>query len=335
VGGKSLEIKTKTYWSGTMKIKTILAAALLASGLGVTGAHAEYPEKPITMIIPFAAGGGTDATGRTIARFLEKHLGQPVAVINRPGAGGEIGLAEVAKSAPDGYTIGLINTPGIVTVPIEREAQFKIEDFTFIAGMVEDPATLSVLGSSDIKSIEDLVAAAKAKPGAVTVGTQGVGSAGHIAMMLFENAAGIDLLPIPFDGASTGRNALMSGEIQVTSANLGEAMTFAEGTDWRILGVMSSERSAMAPDVPSFAEAGYPAIGGSIRGLGAPAGLPEDVLAKLAAAVDAVAKDPEYLQLSKRTFQPIRYIKPDDYAKILAELDASSRDLWTKSPWNQ
>ncbi len=318
-----------------MNIKTILAAALVASGLVVSGAHAEYPEKPITMIIPFSAGGGTDATGRTIARFLEKHLGQPVPVVNRPGAGGEIGLSELAKAAPDGYTIGLINTPGVVTIPIERKAQFKIEEFTFIAGMVEDPATLSVLGSSEIKSIEDLVTAAKANPGRVTVGTQGVGSAGHIAMMLIENAADIDLLPIPFDGASTGRNALLSGEIQVTSANLGEAMTFAEGGDWRILGVMSSERSAMAPEIPSFAEAGYPVVGGSIRGLGAPAGLPEDVLARLAAAVDAVANDPEYIELSKNTFQPIRYIKPDDYAKILADLDSSSRELWAKTPWNQ
>lgn len=318
-----------------MKIKSLLATALLATGLSVSGALADYPDKPITMIIPFAAGGGTDASGRTIARFLEKQLGQPVAVVNRAGAGGEIGLSELAKAAPDGYTIGLINTPGIITIPIERQAQFKIEDFTFLAGMVEDPATLNVLGSSPIKSIEDLVAAAKANPGRVTVGTQGVGSAGHIAVMLLENAADIDLLPIPFDGASTARNALLSGEIQVSSANLGEALTFAEGTDWRILGVMSSERSTMAPDVPSFAEAGYPVVGGSIRGLGAPANLPADVMAKLSAAVEAVANDPEYLALSKSTFQPVRYIKPDDYSKILTDLDASSRELWAKSPWNQ
>lgn len=154
-------------------------------------------------------------------------------------------------------------------------------------------------------------------------------------MMLLENAAGIDLLPIPFDGASTGRNALLSGEIQVTSANLGEALTFAEGTDWRVLGVMSTERAAIAPDVPSFTEAGYPVVGGSIRGLGAPAGLPDDVLAKLAAAVDAVAKDPDYLELSAKTFQPVRYIEPQTYTNLLKDLDKSSRELWAKTPWNE
>jgi len=318
-----------------MKIKALLATALLATGISVSGAQAEYPEQPITMIIPFAAGGGTDASGRTIARFLEKQLGKPVVVVNRAGAGGELGLAELAKAKPDGYTIGLINTPGIVTIPIERQAQFKIEDFTFIAGMVEDPATLNVLGNSEIKSIEDLVTAAKANPGRVTVGTQGVGSAGHIAVMLFENAAGIDLLPVPFDGASTARNALLSGEIQVSSANLGEAVTFSQGVDWRILGVMADERASIAPDVPTFKEAGYPVVGGSIRGLGAPAGLPADVLAKLSAAVEAVAQDPEYLELSKNTFQPVRFIKPDAYSKILADLDARSRELWAKTPWNK
>lgn len=318
-----------------MKIKALITAAVFATGIMSSGAHAEYPEQPITMIIPFAAGGGTDASGRTIARFLEQELGKPVVVMNRPGAAGEIGLAELARAAPDGYTIGLINTPGIVTIPIEREAQFKVEDFAFIAGMVDDPATISVLGSSPIKSIEDLVAAAKANPGKITVGTQGVGSAGHIAVMLLENAADIDLLPIPFDGASTSRNALLSGEIQATMANLGEALTFAAGTDWRTLGVMADQRSAMAPDLPTFAEAGYPAIGGSLRGLGAPAGLPQDVLDKLSAAVEAVAKNPEYLELSKKTFQPVRYITPDAYSKILSDMDASARALWAKTPWNK
>lgn len=311
-----------------LAIGAAVAAALLAGP-----AAADWPEETITIIVPFSAGGGTDITGRTIAEFLQAELGVPVVVVNRPGAGGEIGLTELARAEPDGYTLGIINTPGIVTIPIERDAQFSMDDFTFIAGLVEDPATLSVLSTSEIETIEDLVEAAKANPGGITVGTQGIGSAGHISISLLEQAAGVEFLPVPFAGAAPSRTALLSGEIDVTTANLGEALTFAEGQPWRILGVMTPNPSPLAPEVPTFASAGYDIVGGSIRGLGGPAGLPDEVVEKLTAAIDRIMVDPEFLAVAEETQQPVNYIPREEYVKILQRAQQIHEELWEAKPW--
>ncbi len=318
------------------KIASLAAGAAVALAALGGPALAEYPEKPITIIVPFSAGGGTDLTGRTIAQYLQEELDSPVVVVNRPGAGGEIGLSELAGAEPDGYTLGIINTPGIVTIPIEREAQFSLDSFDFIAGVVEDPATISVMKDSGIATIEDLVAAAKAEPGSITVGTQGVGSAGHISLALLEQAAGIEFLPVPFAGAAPARTALLSGEIMATTANLGEALTFADGQpDWVILGVMTPNPSPMAPDVPTFKSAGYDIVGGSIRGFGGPAGMPEEVVSKLSAAIAKIAENPEFLKVAEETAQPVNYIPTDEYTAILEQSKTAHQALWDTKPWRE
>ncbi len=318
------------------KIVSLAAGAAAALGALSAPALAEYPEKPISIIVPFSAGGGTDMTGRTIAQYLSEELGTPVVVVNRPGAGGEIGLTELSKADPDGYTLGIINTPGIVTIPIEREAQFSVGSFDFIAGLVEDPATVSVLKDSGIETIADLVAKAKEEPGAVTVGTQGIGSAGHISISLLEQAAGVEFLPVPFAGAAPSRTALLSGEIMATTANLGEALNFSEGQpNWVILGVMSPNPSPMAPDLPTFKSAGYDIVGGSIRGLGGPAGLPDEVVEKLSAAVAKIMQNPAFLKVSEETSQPVNYIPSGDYTAILEQSKAAHQALWDAKPWRE
>jgi len=222
-----------------------LFAALGAMVAAPRLARAAWPERPLQLIVPFAAGGGTDISARTMAQFLERELGQPVVVQNRPGAGGEIGLSAIADARPDGYTIGIINTPGIVTIPIERTPRWSLASFTFIAGVVEDPTTFAVHPESPIRGITDLVAAAKAKPGEVTVGTQGVGSAGHISTLLLEQAAGIRFECVSYAGSAPAAVALLRRDIQVTTASLGESLTFAQQQPWRVLGLMSSARSEL------------------------------------------------------------------------------------------
>jgi len=306
----------------------------LAIALGLaTPSLADYPDRPITLLVPFSAGGGTDITARTVAQFLEQEIGATVAVVNRPGAGGEIALSELAAAEPDGYTLGIINTPGIVTIPIEREARFSVETFDFLAGMVEDPATISVLSTNDIETIADLVEAARERPGQITVGTQGIGSAGHISLMLLEQAAGVTFRPVPYSGAADARTALLSGEIEATTANLGEALTFAEGNPWRILGVMSPARSPMDDTLPTFAEAGYDIIGGSLRGFGGPAGMPEEVVAMLSEALGRIAENPEFQQVAADTNQPLRYVPRDEYLAFLATAERIHRELWAARPW--
>jgi tripartite-type tricarboxylate transporter receptor subunit TctC len=269
-----------------------------------------------------------------MAQFLERELGQPVVVQNRPGAGGEIGLSAIADARPDGYTIGIINTPGIVTIPIERSPRWSLASFTFIAGVVEDPTTFAVHPESPMRSIADLVAAAKAKPGEVTVGTQGVGSAGHISALLLEQAAGIPFECVSYAGSAPAAVALMRRDIQVTTASLGESLTFAQQQPWRVLGLMSSTRSEFARDVPTFKEAGYDIRGGSLRGIGAPRGLAEDVVRRLSSAIGAVLRHPEFREASARTFQPLRFLDSAEYVEYLREADAAHRALWRLRPWN-
>jgi tripartite-type tricarboxylate transporter receptor subunit TctC len=311
----------------------------LLAGVGamVTAPHlarAAWPERPLQLIVPFAAGGGTDISARTMAQFLERELGQPVVVQNRPGAGGEIGLSAIADARPDGYTIGIINTPGIVTIPIERSPRWSLASFTFIAGVVEDPTTFAVHSESPMRSIADLVTAARAKPGEVTVGTQGVGSAGHISALLLEQAAGIRFECVSYAGSAPAAVALMRRDIQVTTASLGESLTFAQQQPWRVLGLMSSGRSEFARDVPTFKEAGYDIRGGSLRGIGAPRGLSEDVVRRLSAAIGAVLRHPEFREASSRTFQPLRFLDSAEYVEYLREADVAHRALWRLRPWN-
>ncbi len=306
-------------------------AALVAAG----PASAEFPEKPIEIVVPFNGGGGTDTMARIFAEYLAKQLDNPVVVVNRPGAGGEVGMTEVAQSDPDGYKLIVINTPNVLTIPTERDARFTYESFDLLGTIAEDPGTLSVRADDEIETIADLVAAAEAAPGEVTYGTSGVGSAGHIAGLLFSQAADAELLNVPYTGSSAVRTALLNGDVRVATANLGEALNFADGNPWRILGVMASERVAGQPDLPTFAEAGYPIQAGSLRGLGVAAGTPADVLETLREGVAAVMADDAFLAASAKANVPVRYLDADEHAAALAALDTNIKALWAATPWRE
>jgi tripartite-type tricarboxylate transporter receptor subunit TctC len=321
-----------TQFSGDETVRRILLALVVLSAAAT--AHA-FPDRPITLIVPFAAGGGTDITGRTVARFLEREFGQPVVVQNRTGAGGEIGMAAVAEARPDGYVIGIINTPGVVTIPIERRARFSLESFDFIAGVVEDPASIIVLERSPIRSIADLVAAARREPGGITLGSAGIGSSGHIAMLLLEQAAGVQFTNVPFSGTSVAVTNMLGGQIAGTTSNIGEAFAMTAGQPVRILGVMAKQRMAFAPDLPTFAEAGYPIEAGSIRSFGGPRGLPPEVLARYEAAFAKLMQDAEFLEDARRTTQPLNFRPRAELVGALRESDRIHRELWARKPWNQ
>src|SRR3712207_4589649 len=154
-----------------MRRRHLLTTACLSlplASLAAPKAWAAYPERPITMVVAFPPGGGTDAAARTLARFMSATLGQPIVVNNRAGAGGELGFSELARARPDGYTIGFINTPNVVTIPIERRARYRLEDFAPIANVVDDPGGFFVLADSPFRTLADLVAHAKARPEEVT-----------------------------------------------------------------------------------------------------------------------------------------------------------------------
>ncbi|HEY4249886.1 MAG TPA: tripartite tricarboxylate transporter substrate binding protein [Roseomonas sp.] len=313
--------------------RMLMAGAATAPIAGAAAQGSWTPDRPITMIVAFAPGGGTDVAARTLARAMEKDLGQSVVVVNRPGAGGEIGWSELARARPDGATIGFINTPNIVTIPIERRARYRLEDFAPIANIVDDPGGYWVAQNSPIRSLADLVREARSKPGQLAYGTTGVGSDDHLATLAFERQANIRLLHVPFAGSSQVRNAIMGNSIQIASMNMGEGLNDMRNGLLRPLGQMSAERWAPVREVPTFRELGFDVIQGSMRGVAAPAGMPLPVLNRIALSVQHALDDEEFKRSAAQQDLPLRYLGPDAYLTALRSLRDEFTALWAQHPW--
>jgi len=314
-----------------------LALGLGAAGLaGTARAQERYPERPINCIVAFPAGGGTDVAARSVARYIEKHLGQgaSLVVINRPGAGGEIGWTEIATARPDGYTIGFINLPAINALTIGRRSRYTMDSFDPIANLVYDPGAILVAATSTQRSAADLIAAARARPGEVTVGIAGArGAADHLALLAIERAANVRFNVAPFAGTAPLRAALMGGHVPAAAYNLSEALDELREGRVRVLGVAAESRSVLAPQVATFREQGVDVIAGSARGLAAPKGLPPAILKRLQDAAEAALKDPEYVSLAERNSIPLRFMGAEEYAAFIGRTQADLEALWAASPW--
>ncbi|MYN14904.1 tripartite tricarboxylate transporter substrate binding protein [Pusillimonas sp. TS35] len=321
------------------KVLALAASAMMISAVAMPAAQAAYPEHPINMVVSYGPGGGTDLVARALAPYIEKYLGNNarIVVLNRPGAGGEIGFAEIARAKPDGYTIGFLNTPNLLTIPIERKAQYHWTGFDLLGNLIDDPDSFAInTGKHDFKTLSELAKYAKAHPGEVTVGTTGKGSDDHLAMLAFQKAAGVEMVHVPYKGAGPVRTAITGGEITLAAMNIGEVKAYMDGgSPMRPLGVMSHERSDVAPDLPTFKEQGYDIIMSSLRGIGAPKGLPEDVRVKLVDAVKKAANDPEFREKSRKMFVPMRYLGPEEYRVELMASEAQFRQVWKDSPWSE
>ncbi|ANC90771.1 tripartite tricarboxylate transporter substrate binding protein [Azospirillum humicireducens] len=318
---------------------SFLIAAFAALMLWLAGSpaavQAAYPEKPITMIVAYGAGGSTDVTARMLAPYIERHLGGGrIVILNRPGAGGEIGFAAIADAPADGYTIGFINTPNLITIPIERQARYALERLDPLVNIVDDPGVMTVRADSPFRSVADVVEFAKGNPGALTVGSTGIGSDDHLAMLLLERQARVRMTHVPFAGSAENYRAMLGSHTKICDQNLGEGLRgIAAGDPVRMLGVMSRTRWDMAPELPTFREQGYAIDMVSMRGIGAPKGLPPDIRSTLTEAITKAAMDPEFQAKARETFQPLRIVGPDAFAAELKQLDGEFRTLWTEMPW--
>jgi tripartite-type tricarboxylate transporter receptor subunit TctC len=295
-----------------------------------------YPEKPITLMIAYPPGGGTDLIGRAIAPYIEKYLGggAKIVVVNRSGAGGEVGFSALAKSPADGYTIGFVNTPPLLTIPIERAAQFHWQRFDYLGNIIDDPCNFSVHADTPIRNLAELQAWAKAHPGEATVGTTGVGSDDHIAMLKFERAAGVKLRHIPFKGSAEVRAAITGKQITVAAVNIGEALQYQRGgTPIRNLVQMSPARTNLAPELATAREQGFDIEMSSLRGLVAPKGLPAEVRERLTRAIAQSVNDPEFQSKAVQFFAPLRYLAPGEYEALVREADVMYREMWKVMPW--
>lgn len=319
---------------GVLRSLIVLACSVL--GILPGAASAAYPEQPITMIVAYAPGGGTDLVARAIAPYIEKYLGDGarIIVLNRTGAGGEIGFAALASAPHDGYTIGFINTPPVLTIPIERKTAFTWKSLDLLGNIVDDPGNFSVHAESPFKNLADLAAYAKANPNAVSVGTTGSGSDDHLAMVLFERIAGVKMNHIPFKGSSDVRTALAGKQIVVGAINVGEALQYGKGgSPMRNLGQMSQARTTLAPDLPTFKEQGYDIELAALRGLAAPKGLPPAIRERLIKAIEQATADPGFHVQAARFYAPLRYLPPAKYEAELRAAEVQFRQLWNELPW--
>lgn len=318
--------------------RLVPALLLSAAAVAPTAALATYPERPIKIVVAYGPGGGTDMTARLIAPYIAKYLGNNATtmVVNRPGAGGGIGFAELANAQPDGYTIGFINTPNVLTIPIERKANFHWQQYDLLGNVIDDPGNFSVHADTPIKNLAELVSFAKANPGKVTYGTTGVGSDDHLAALMFSRAAGVQLTHVPFKGAAEVHQAIASNQITMAAMNIGEALQYAKGgTPLRNLGQMSTGRTNLAPDLPTFTEQGHDIVMASLRGIAAPKGLPPAVREQLVGAIQKAAADPEFQEKAAKSFAPLRYMAPAAYEAELKGAEANFKQLWQAMPWGE
>ena len=313
-----------------MQTTALTGAMILVAG----AAMAEYPEKPIEVVVGFSAGGGTDVMARTAAPFIEKYLGQGASLVvkNIPGASGQIGITEVANAEPDGYTIGTFNLPGMMARTIDREADYDRDSFTYLANVVNDPNVIVTSKSSGLDTLDKLLADATENPGAVTVAMSSLGGDDHFALIKLQNLTETEYTIVPFKGSAPARTALLGGHVAMGVLNISEVAEFQE--ELNVLGVATTERSDFAPDLPTFSEQGLELVNGSMRGFVAPAGLPEDVENKLLDAFTKLADDPEFLQAMAATANPVEVVTGDDFKALTGGLYDLAADVWEKTPWN-
>jgi tripartite-type tricarboxylate transporter receptor subunit TctC len=318
--------------------KCLSVAAIVAAALtGTATAQQDFPNKPIQLMVAFPPGGSTDIAARIVASIAEKALGQPIVVVNRGGAGGQIGWTELVRQKPDGYYIGFINLPATNTVILdpERRAIFNEKDFTPIINQVLDPGVIWVRADSPYKTVQDLVDAAKKSPGTIRAATTGILSDDHLAILMTEEAApGAKFRIVHLDGGATQFKEIMGGNVDVAFDNVGSIVKRVQSGEVRALLVLDDVRSKFMPNVPTSKEAGYPTvISSSTRGIAAPKGMPAPLVAKLQGVLKKAMEDPEHVKKLEDQGIAIKIMIGDEYEKYFAETHAKAKKYteWAKN----
>lgn len=311
-----------------MQRRTFLGtcAAVLALGLGTQAAQAEYPDRPIELIVPWGAGGGTDATGRILASMLEAELGVPVNVVNRTGGSGVVGHSAIATAEPDGYTLGIV-TVEIGMMHWAGLTDLTYEDYTPLALYNEDPAGVQVQADAPWNTVEELLDAVRAgEAGDLKGSGTGQGGIWHLALAGMLQTAGIDpeMVPwVPSEGAAPGLQDLVAGGVDVVTCSVPEAQSLIEAGRVKSLAVMGGTRNPSFPDVPTLQESGVDWRLGAWRGVAGPAGMPDEVTEKLVPILEQIHASDEFRDfMNGRGFGMI-FLGPDDYRAFMADSNES------------
>jgi tripartite-type tricarboxylate transporter receptor subunit TctC len=310
---------------GTMKlIQRALVA--LAAAMSVSVACAAYPDRPITFIVPWGAGGGTDGTARYFAAALEKELGQPVSVVNRTGGGGVVGHSAIAQAPADGYTLGMI-TVEITMMHWQGLTELGPASYTPLALVNSDPAGFTVRADSPYKSVKEVMDAAKANPGKLKASGTGQGGIWHLALAGLLDDLKIPQTAIPWvpsNGAAPAMQDLVAGGVDLVTCSLPEARPLIEAGKAKPLAVMDDKRSALFPEVPTMQQSiGVNYTVAAWRGIAAPKGLPADVTAKLIASIQKVAESKEWKDFAASRGYGTTWAPGPEFAAFMAKGDVA------------
>ncbi len=298
-----------------------LGIVLLAAGIflsPVAPAAAEYPEKEITVIVPWAAGGGTDLITRFLADLMDKNLGKPVVVVNKPGGGGLVGFKQLAAAKPDGYTLG-ITTNSMILHKYAASSYLDWRELAPIALHNNDPAGFTVNNDAPWKTIKEALDFARANPLKMRVANSGPGAIWHVAAALLGSKTGVQFTHVPYGGANPAAVAVAGGHVEATSCSPAEVGTLIKGGKLRLLAIASEKRDPLFSDVPTFKETGIDFVFGVWRCLEAPKGTPKEIVSKLENSVKTAVNDPKFKDFMTKNGFGQSYLGPTESAALMAQ----------------
>jgi tripartite-type tricarboxylate transporter receptor subunit TctC len=298
----------------------VWSAALALSVMCAPSMAAWPDDQTIELVVGFAPGGGTDLMARALVPFLEKKLGGKtrIVVVNKPGAGGEISTAYLARAKPDGYTVGFINVPGFVFIPMYKQASYKTDDVRIIARVVDDPAVLMVRSDAKFRTIPAILEALKKDPGSLSFATSGRGTSGHQALLKIESAANVKGTDIAFKGAGEFKSALIGGHVDFAIASVGEYLAgYGDMKTITPVAVMNPTRVSAIPNVPTIDESGLKVRVTSERAIAGPKALPDDIANRFQQAIKDTITDPAFVATVKNDAAVLAYMSGAEFTKSL------------------
>lgn len=305
----------------SLKLAAALGTALVVGLAGAQSVHAQYPERQVTMVVPFGAGGSTDIVGRIAAQALSQRIGQPVVVDNRGGAGGTVGTQAAAGMAPDGYAITVATTSTHVVGPLTNAAvkYDPVKDFQHIGMIAETPYVMVVSPKFNVNSVQDVIDYAKKNPGKLNFGSAGQGSTTHLAGLMFLQATGTEMEHIPYNSNAEATTAVMGDEVQVLFGSMPAVLAQIKAGSIKALAVGTTGRSPELPDVPTMQQAGVAGYRASLwLGLAAPAKTPEAVIKRLNEALNASLDDPEVVKQLAANGAEASKMSPAEFRDLIA-----------------
>jgi tripartite-type tricarboxylate transporter receptor subunit TctC len=311
-----------------VSIIIIVLIAMLGSAYS-----ADYPTKPITLMVATPPGGGTDVGARVLAFFAEKKMGQPIVIINRPGANQQVGWTELSIQKPDGYYIGFTISPGMNTIILDpdRKAVFNLDTFVPIINQVLDPGVIWVKKDSPYNTLKDILDDAKKRPGVIKAIATGTFSDDHLAILNLEQVAGIKLRTVQSNGFAEQLPAVLGGHSDIGFSNVSETAVRLKSGELRVLAVMDTQRSKFMPDIPTMVDLGYPTvISSSSRGIVGPRGIPGPIVKKLQEVFLDAMKNPEYIAKMDQVGLASKPIIGAEYGKYLRDIHAMAKPLVEK-----